>query len=112
MSEPPVHHDDCEDALRQKLLTETSKIAWKALQVFFAQGKAVHISSKLDLIDVAVAMSNDDTETISAWMQQGMIAVVSDAQAKLWYDNDVLVWAVVVRPWVLVQNLKQAVEPL
>ena len=48
---------DADDELRNKLLTETSKIAWKELQVFFAQGKTVHVSSKLDLIDAAVSMS-------------------------------------------------------
>ncbi len=103
---------EADNELKHKLLTETSKIAWKELQVFFAQGKAVHISSKLDLIDVAMAMSHDDAEQVKAWMQQGLVATVSDEQAKLWFENDILVWAVVVRPWVLVQNLKQAVEPL
>lgn len=102
---------EVDDELRQKLLTETSKIAWKELQVFFAQGKAVHVSSTLDLIDVAAAISRDDTQQVKCWMEAGLIAHVSDEQAKLWFDHDILVWAVVVRPWILVQNLKQAVEP-
>ncbi len=100
-----------DDELKHKLLAETSKIAWKELQVFFAQGNAVHISSKLDLVDVAIQMSRDNAEQVKQWMDAGLIAPVSDEQAKLWYDNDILVWAVVVKPWILVQNLKQAVEP-
>ena len=98
------------DELKQKLLAETSKIAWKELQVFFAQGNAIHVSSKLDLVDVAVQMSRDNAGQIKQWMDAGLIAAVSDEQARLWFDNDILVWAVVVKPWILVQNLKQAVE--
>ena len=100
-----------DDELKHKLLAETSKIAWKELQVFFAQGNAIHIASKLDLVDVAMQMSRDNAEQVKQWMDAGLIAPVSDEQAKLWYDNDILVWAVVVKPWILVQNLKQAVEP-
>ena len=101
---------DADDELRNKLLTETSKIAWKELQVFFAQGKTVHVSSKLDLIDAAESISKDDSETVQQWMQSGLIAAVSDEQARQWFDNDILVWSVVVRPWILVQNLREAVE--
>ena len=100
-----------DDELKHKLLAETSKIAWKELQVFFAQGSAIHVASKLGLVDVAMQMSRDNAEQVKQWMDAGLIAPVSDEQAKLWYDNDILVWAVVVKPWILVQNLKQAVAP-
>ena len=55
-------------------------------------------------------MSKDDSETVEQWMQSGLIAAVSDEQARQWFDNDILVWSVVVRPWILVQNLREAVE--
>ena len=102
--------DDQQD-LRQKLVNETSKIAWKELQVFFAQGVTVHVSSRLDLIETAVRISEDDAASVDTWMQQGLLAPVSDEQARQWYDDDILVWTLVIKPWVLVQNLKEAVEP-
>ncbi len=40
---------------------------------------------------------------MAKWMQAGQIARVTDAQALAWYDADADVWAVVVRPYVLVQ---------
>ncbi len=101
-----------DDELKQALLSETSKIAWKELQIFFAQGKAIHVSSRLDLIDVAMKISDDDAATIKRWMDEGLVAPVSDQQAKLWISHDILVWAVVVKPWVLVQNLKDAINPV
>ena len=101
-----------DEELRQKLVAETSRIAWKELQVFFAQGKTVQVASPLDLIDVAIAISEDDSATVKAWMDDGRLAAVSDDQARQRYDNDILVWTVVVKPWVLVQNVKEAVEPV
>ena len=37
---------------RNELNTQTAKISWKELEVFFANGTVVYVSSKLDLIDV------------------------------------------------------------
>jgi hypothetical protein len=37
-------------------------------------------------------------------MQNNQIALVSDQQALKWLEADVNVWAVVVKPWILVQE--------
>jgi hypothetical protein len=41
-------------------------------------------------------------------MDAGQIARVSDAQALAWYESDADVWAVVVRPYVLVQAVEKS----
>ncbi len=87
----------------QKLNSETAKIAWSELQPFFAKGMAIYVSHKLDLIQVAYELSRDNKDAIQSWMSAGQVANVSDEQASAWYDGDILVWAVVVHPWVLVQ---------
>ena len=93
--------------LREELHSETSKIAWSELQRFFAAGKAIYVSIDFDLIEVAVQVSNDNSKTIGQWMETGKIAPVSDDQARYWIDTDATVWAVVVKPWVLVQDVKE-----
>lgn len=89
---------------RTKINLETSTIAWKELQRFFASGGAVYVASDLDLVDVAQRMAQDDVQTIKEWMAAGKVANVSDQQAQSWFESDALVWAVVVKPWVLVQD--------
>jgi len=84
---------------------ETSKIAWSELQRFFAQGLAVYVSSELDLLKVADAFSNDDKPLVEKWMQQQQLHLVSDQQATDWVQKDLLVWAVVIKPWILIQNI-------
>lgn len=92
------------DIFRAKINLETSKIAWKELQRFFAGGKALMVSPDLDLVEVAFQMSGDKVEQIQQWATAGKLSHVSDEQAREWASDDALVWAVVVNPWVLVQT--------
>lgn len=88
---------------RAKVNLETSRIAWKELQRFFASGAAVAVSPELDLVEVAFQISEDNKAQVEQWMADGKIGRVSDEQAKSWYEADAEVWAVVVSPYVLVQ---------
>jgi hypothetical protein len=89
--------------LNAKLNQETARIPWSELTSWFASGAVVAVSPELDLIEVAAAMSRDDTGAVQAWIAGQQVGKLSDEQAKVWLDQDVTVWAVVVRPWILVQ---------
>ena len=88
-----------------KVNFETSKIAWIELQRFFAAGQVISVSNDLDLIEVAYQMSVDNHVFISSCLQNQSIAKVSDKQALKWFESNSEVWAVVVKPWVLVQGM-------
>jgi hypothetical protein len=92
------------DIAREKVNLETSQIAWKELQRFFAGGSAVFVASDLDLVDVAYQFSIDNKDQVALWMQSNQVALVSDRQAIGWLEADADVWAVVVKPWILVQE--------
>jgi len=92
------------DIAKEKVNLETSQIAWKELQRFFASGSAVFVAPELDLVDVAYQFSIDNKEQVASWMQNNQVALVSDQQAMDWFESDAVVWAVVVKPWILVQE--------
>ncbi|MCX7104404.1 MAG: DUF2288 domain-containing protein [Methylococcales bacterium] len=92
------------DIARVKVNLETSQIAWNELQRFFASGSAVFVASSLDLIDVAYQFSIDNKDEVTQWIQNNQISLVSDQQALMWLEADTTVWAVVVKPWILVQE--------
>jgi len=94
-----------EDLTKDKVNQETSKIAWSELQRFFAQGLAVYISPDLDLVKVADAFAKDNKPLVETWMQQQQIHLVTDQQASEWVQNDSQVWAVVIKPWILIQHI-------
>lgn len=89
---------------------ETAKIGWSELQRFFAQGYALGVSPKLDLVEVALQVSEDNKQQVEAWMEAGLFGPVSDAQALEWLEAKALMWSVVVKPWVLVQPILQNPE--
>lgn len=93
-----------QEILRAKINLETSQIAWKELLRFFASGTVIAVSPELDLVEVATRISVDDTVQVEQWMSTGRLGKVSDEQARTWLENDALVWSVVVKPWVLVQQ--------
>ncbi len=95
-----------EDIDRARLNLETAQIAWREMQRFFASGVAIAVSADLDLVEVAYQISQDNAAQVSTWLESGQIARVSDEQALAWHEADALVWAVVARPYVLVQASK------
>ena len=94
--------------LHAKVNMETSRIAWKELQRFFASGVAIEVSAKLDLVEVAMQMHSDNKTQFENWLTAGLIRKVPDEQAAAWLATDADVWAVVVSPWVLVQEITEA----
>jgi hypothetical protein len=98
---------DQETIEREKLNQETSQIAWQALQRFFATGQAISVVPELDLINAAYAVSQDDAAQVEKWMADGKLCPVSDSQAIEWLESDAMLWTVVVKPWVLVQNREE-----
>jgi hypothetical protein len=95
------------DILRANINSETSQISWLELQRFFAGGWLIYVSSNTNLLDVAVAFSLDDKETVSKWLTSGEVAKVSDEQAKQWLKEHTMFWSTVVKPWVLIQPLPE-----
>ncbi|MFW2404574.1 MAG: DUF2288 domain-containing protein [Gammaproteobacteria bacterium] len=93
------------DLERARILGETAKIGWAELQRWFASGTAVYVSPELDLVETAYQLSIDNTSGFRGWLSTGLIDRVTDEQALEWLEADALVWAVVVKPWVLVQPI-------
>ena len=89
---------------RESINLETSKIAWKDLEVYYAGGNVISVSPELDLIDVVLVITKDDSTQLKEWTKQGLIDSVTDEQAKQYADTQASVWAVVIKPWILIQS--------
>lgn len=91
---------------KAKVNLETAQIPWLELQRFFAAGLAINVSDQLDLVDVACQFAADNKPQVEGWLQNHLIMPVTDQQALIWIDHQAEVWAVVVKPWVLVQAVQ------
>lgn len=97
-----------EDLLRARLNGETARMPWRDLQRFFASGAMIAVADGMDLVEVALRIANDDKQAVAAWLADGSVARVSDQQALQWQEAEAELWAVVVKPWLLVQRNKPA----
>ena len=89
---------------KKQINLETSKIPWHELQRFFANGSAIFVCPDIDLIDVAFQFSEDNKMKVEKWLKTEKIFPVTDQQALKWFEEKTVVWAVVVKPWVLIQH--------
>jgi hypothetical protein len=102
---------DRESIMRREYHQQTARIHWHELQTYYAHGSVIAVSPHLDLVDVAVQLGLDNTDSFQRWIDAGEVAGVSDEQALDWYEADARLWAVVAAPWVLVQQrVEESVE--
>jgi hypothetical protein len=93
--------------LYAKLLGETASIAWKELQPFFAKGALLWVDPELDLVAVAESFALDHKEPIATWLAAGKVEKLSDSGALALHEGTPDLWAVVISPWILIQNRAQ-----
>ena len=80
-------------------------LTWLELQRHFARGVVLVAESTLDFLDVATALVGDDVESTGAWTREGLLHRAMDDDARRWVEAQATFRAVVVAPWVLVQEL-------
>ncbi len=94
------------ELIRQKLNHDTARIRWSELREAQQQELVIRVSTDLDLIDTACQFTLDNSAQVQAWLQLGQVQKVDSERAEGWDVEDRELWAVVVAPWVLVQEPK------
>lgn len=97
--------DDMDLDMRTKLNAETARLAWPELERHFARGAVIRVDKTLDLVDVAVCVATDDKTRVEVWMSAGVVGHPSTEDAEGWVEQQPDFWAVVVAPWVLIQEV-------
>lgn len=90
---------------RYHLNTETGRVQWSELARFFAAGQVVLVGEELDLVEVAQQFARDNAAQSAQWLESGGIGLVTDKQATEFNHAEQEFWAIVVKPWVLVQTI-------
>lgn len=94
-----------DEELKARLNGETARLGWPELQRHFARGVVVVAAPGMDLVEVATRMSMDDGDTVGQWLAAGEVRRAGEEDARRWVEHDTQFWAVVVAPWVLVQEI-------
>jgi hypothetical protein len=97
-------HSPVSRPLYHKLLGETARVHWQELERLFAQGKLLLVAAELDLVVVAEAIASDDARRVAAWVASGQLQNLPASLAGEFAASQSQLWAVVVSPWVCVQQ--------
>lgn len=98
------------DLLRAKLNLETAQLAWPELERHFARGSVIKVAPGTDLVDTALHVAENNAATVQEWLANGRIARAEMHDAEDWHARKPMFWAVVVAPWVLVQEVAGQLE--
>jgi len=96
--------------LRAKLNLETAQLTWPELERYFARGDVIKVATGMDLVDTALHVAENNAATVQAWLADGRIARAELSDAEDWHARQPMFWAVVVAPWVLVQEVVKELD--
>lgn len=95
---------ETDDELTARLNLETGRLEWTELQRHFARGIVLVVSRDLDLVEAGATLVRDDKHTVSAWKNEGRLRPAGDEDARRWQSENAGFRALVVAPWVVVQE--------
>lgn len=98
------------DLLRAKLNLETAQLQWPELERHFARGDVIKVAIGTDLIEAALNVAENNAATVQTWLAEGRIARAEMSDAEGWHARQPMFWAVVVAPWVLVQEVVKQLD--
>lgn len=90
--------------LRTELAEALDEAEWEWLMPHAKRDAIVMVAAGLDLLDVGVAIAQDDTATVQGWISQQQLFKPSPAQLSAWgSEPNCRFKALIVQPYVLVQ---------
>ncbi|MFA7555108.1 MAG: DUF2288 domain-containing protein [Spongiibacteraceae bacterium] len=95
-----------ETDLKTKLNHETAKMRWAELQRFYASGSVIGVAIGVDLIEVAIEFTEDNQAAVAQRLAAGTVFKIDDERGMAWHEQQPELWAVVIAPWILVQEVK------
>jgi hypothetical protein len=93
-----------EPEVKDLLNAQTARLEWQELMPHFARGMVVCVQPGQDLVAVAAHLVRDDSELVDRLIADGLLYRATDHDARRWNEAATRFWAVVVAPWVVVQE--------
>jgi len=88
---------------------DQAEVNWRELKIHLQRDAIITLAADLDLISVAVAVAEDDSHKIEAWIATGSLGKPSETQLKGWeQDQEKKFQMLIVQPYILVQEIADA----
>lgn len=92
--------------LHQELTELLDEATWEWLSPHAERDAIILVDGSLDLVEVGLAIAQDQTQPVSHWIAEQLLLKPSLEQKIVWdQDNQKRFTALIVQPYVLIQSL-------
>lgn len=92
--------------LREEIAQSLDEAQWDWIMPHAKRDAAIVVSSELDLLDVGVAIANNEVDRVQDWIEHQLIQKPSLDQLSEWNDNPSKRFkAIIVQPYVAIQEM-------
>ncbi|CCQ53295.1 DUF2288 domain-containing protein [Crocosphaera watsonii WH 8501] len=94
------------EELRKKLEEDMADVNWNDIKPHAQRDAVIVVNETLNLLDVGVAIAQDDKKAVEHWITEQLISKPSNQQLSDWnIDQTQLFKTLIVQPFVLVQSV-------
>ena len=94
------------EELRKKLEEDMAVVNWNDIKPHAQRDAVIVVNETLNLLDVGVAIAQDDKKAVEHWITEQLISKPSNQQLSDWnIDQTQLFKTLIVQPFVLVQSV-------
>ena len=94
------------EELKKQLKNEMAEVDWNDIKPHAQRDAVIVVNGKLDLLEVGVAIAQDDKKAVEHWITEQLISKPSNQQLSDWNINSTQLFkTLIVQPFVLVQSL-------
>ena len=90
---------------REDLTQSLTDADWHSLRAHLERGGLIVVADDLDVIDVGMAVADDDAATVGDWIEAEKLTRPTTEQISAWdVTRDKLFYCLIVSPYVLIQE--------
>ncbi len=92
--------------LLENFKTDLAEVSWRELRIHLQRDALILVAGTVDLVRAAVAVAEDDTASVQAWISSGQLGKPVATQLARW-ENDVSkpFRMLIVKPFILIQEV-------
>ncbi len=104
MAEKNMSDQSAPQDLRQSLIELLDEAEMDWLRPHFDRDVVVWVDDSLDLVDVGMSIAQDDANTVRRWIEEQFL-IKPDADRIAQWDSSIRFRALIVQPYILIQDL-------
>ncbi len=88
---------------------DLAEVHWRELKIHLQRDAIITVAQALDIIDVAVAVADDDKEIVEGWIGSEQLGKPTEEQLKTWEKTQEKPFRMlIVQPFILIQEVVDA----